>query len=106
MKVMRSEKKTLEEIGNRVPFTVPENYFEDFAKKMEVMTKVDNKTFTIKALSRPWIYLAAMFVGLLVITNILLNVNGAEQSDAISYDQYLSAQMDPTVLADYYLSEE
>lgn len=96
--------KTLDQIGKKLPYKVPENYFEDFASKMEVMARKDDKMFSLKSISRPWLYLAAMFVGMLVITNVLINLNNSnELDDSISYEQYLSAQVDPSAIADYYL---
>lgn len=103
---MKAKMKTLDGIGNRVPYITPDNYFDDFAKKMDEMAHAESKSFSLRSISRPWIYLAAMFVGMLVVTNILINLNGKENAEAITYEQYLSSQIDPTVLADYYLSED
>jgi hypothetical protein len=47
-----SKKIKIDEIGNRVPFKVPENYFEDFATQFE--SQVVLKPVSVYKIIRPW----------------------------------------------------
>ena len=55
---------------------------------------------------KPWMYMAAMFVGVLLIGNVLLQVhrdNTLEQAE--NYDAYVLSQLDQSLYYDYYFSE-
>jgi archaellum biogenesis protein FlaJ (TadC family) len=96
-------KYSLKDSGTRIPFEVPENYFEDFASRIEAMT-IDQQV-PVKRMLKPWIYMAAMFTGLLLMGNIVLNVHKSrvnQQNEA--YEMYLMSQLDESVYYDYYLS--
>ncbi len=76
-------KKTLDEIGNKHPFTVPENYFEDFALRMETQTRPQSPA--IFQSIRPWLYMAAIFIGLFVLVQpILYSVKEKQEKQMIS----------------------
>ena len=97
-------KYTFEEVGNRLPFDVPENYFEEFAVRMEVLT--GNQKVPVKRMAHSWMYMAAMFVGLFIIGNVLLQVfksNRIKHTEA--YEAYLLSQLDESVYYDYYFTE-
>jgi hypothetical protein len=97
-------KYSFEDAGNRLPFEVPENYFNEFAARMEELT--GNQKVPVKRMARPWLYMAAMFVGLFLIGNILLQVfktNRINHTEA--YEAYLLSQLDESVYYDYYFTE-
>lgn len=88
---MKTKKQTLAEIGNKVPFKVPENYFSELndsimanlpekeAPVVEVVTMWDKV--------KPWLYMAAMFFGLfftirLITTSTQPNSTNAEENTA------------------------
>lgn len=66
--------KILEKLGKDPGFIVPENFFDDFNKKMaeslpEVkITEEEKPTMWVKV--RPFIYMAAMFAGVWLMMNI------------------------------------
>jgi len=93
---------SLEEIGKEVPFSVPENYFEDFAAKMEGQISI--KPISIRKAFAPWMYMAAMFVGVFVVGQILFNVlsDKTTKSDD-SYESYVLSQVDESSLMDLYV---
>lgn len=95
---------SLETIGKVLPFSIPEGYFDDFALKMDQQMN-QKSTFSTK-LFRPWMYAAAMFVGIVVVGQIVYNVN---QKSALSttdtYESYVLSQVDETALMDYYVDE-
>ncbi len=83
-------KTKLDEIGNKNPFTVPEDYFAKF--NAEIMSKLPEKEVvapkkvTMWAKAKPYIYLAAMLLGLIFIINIYVGNNSKPQF----YDDYWS----------------
>ncbi len=80
------EKKVikLDEIEKRNPFKVPENYFADF--NQEIMNKLPEKKaaapkqITLWERVKPWIYMAAMFVGFYFLINLLVQHPPKENS--------------------------
>ena len=65
---METKKITLENIDKKVPFKVPENYFSQFNESL--MAKLPAKQtpqvrrISLWEKSKPWVYMAAMFLGL------------------------------------------
>ena len=66
---MKEDKDLLSKYGRKNPFTVPEGYFQDFNERLmeqlpekEVMPEPEIKIWDR---IKPWIYMAAMFVGLM-----------------------------------------
>lgn len=69
-------KTRLDDIGNKNPFTVPEDYFAKF--NAEIMMKLPEKDVAApKKVSmwtkvKPYMYLAAMVIGIVFIVNIFV----------------------------------
>jgi len=96
---------TLDETGNRLPFSVPENYFEEFALKIESQTIP--ATVSLRKMIKPWLYLAAMFVGIIVIGKTFYSVhsnNVAKNSE--NYELYVVSQVDESLVYDNYVNDE
>ena len=75
---MEKEKNILDELMNRQPFRVPEGYFEGFTD--DFMSRLPEKPVTIESnkislfeRAKPYLYLAAMFVGAMIFFNIIGN---------------------------------
>lgn len=72
---MNKKINNLQDIGNRMPFTVPEDYFARFNK--DIMNQLPEKPksvakkVTMWDKAKPWIYMAAMFIGLFFSIRIL-----------------------------------
>lgn len=72
---METKKQKLDDIDKKVPFKVPENYFYQF--NQSIMAKLPEKEVTIHRKvtfwekTKPWVYMAAMFIGLLFTIKIL-----------------------------------
>ena len=89
------------------PFKVPDNYFAQFNE--EIMNRLPEKEIVVpEPVSiwdkvKPWVYLAAMFVGLSIAINFLLKSpkDGNMTGDQLASQQTLSASTD---LADKYWS--
>ena len=82
---METKKQTLADIGNKIPFKVPENYFSQLnesimanlpAKEAPVVREV-----TMWDKSKTWLYMAAMFLGLFFTVKILITNTNSSQQD-------------------------
>ena len=74
---MGKEDNILRKVGTGNPFRVPENYFEDFTQ--ELMSKLPEKEPlplmpepTLWQRVKPWIYMTAMFVGIMLSVRIFV----------------------------------
>ena len=74
---MSAEDKILQKIGKKNPFTVPENYFENFTQ--ELMDKLPAKEAVLQTEAptlwqriKPWLYMAAMFCGIMLSVRIFV----------------------------------
>ena len=74
---MSAEDRILQKMGKKNPFTVPENYFEDFTQ--ELMDKLPAKEAVLQAEAptlwqrvKPWLYMAAMFCGIMLSVRIFV----------------------------------
>lgn len=72
--------KLIEIEKDKNPFKVPENYFAQFNE--EIMSRLPEKeivkprTVSIWDKVKPWVYMAAMFVGLYITINFITRNNG------------------------------
>jgi len=101
---MKTTKKILlEEIDKDLPFSIPENYFNQFANQMD---KQIGYVSSHQRFLKPWMYMAAMFVGIFILSGVFYNThqrNLARNSE--NYDSYVMAQVDEAAVLDYYVSE-
>ena len=74
---MGKEDNILRKVGTKNPFRVPENYFEDFTQ--ELMSKLPEKETmpvspepTIWQRVKPWLYMTAMFCGIMLSVRIFV----------------------------------
>ena len=80
---MKEEQDILRKVGTKNPFHAPEGYFENFTQ--ELMSKLPEKDSYIPEAEtnlwtrvKPWIYMAAMFVGIMLSVRIFV---GEPQKD-------------------------
>ena len=93
---------SLEEIGNRMPFNIPENYFEDFALQIESQTATAR--VSVFKIIKPWLYMAAMFAGVFVVGNIFYSVHQKNiAKNAENYELYMVSQVDESLVYDNYI---
>ncbi len=74
---MKEEQDILRKVGTRNPFQVPEGYFESFTQ--ELMSKLPEKEAYVPMEEpslwmriKPWIYMAAMFVGIMLSVRVFV----------------------------------
>ena len=96
----------IQKAGNRNPFNLPENYFEEFAARMDEMaadTPKEVKRFII----RPWMYgAAASLAGVLLMGQVYLSDNKKQKLASETYDTYVLSQVNESSIIDYYLASE
>ena len=102
---MKNNKNILtEEISKELPFTVPENYFNQFALQIE--EQIGFKKTIVRTVFKPWMYMAAMFIGLLIMGQIFYTVNRNNTArNAENYETYILSQVDENTLAEIYVED-
>ncbi len=94
---------SLEEIGKGLPFSVPENYFDQFAIQIDRQIGSAN---TYRKILKPWMYMAAMFVGIFIVGGFFYSSNQQNTiKNSENYDTYILSQVDETAVMDYYINE-
>lgn len=120
---MKEEDNLLKKVGTENPFRVPEGYFEGFTS--DLMSRLPEKEKsdirrepTTWEKVRPWLYMAAMFVGAALIIRVASTGGTAsearqQQMAAEETDvelEYISTAIENTMMDDYslyvYLSDE
>lgn len=111
---MKEEDEIMKKCGKGNPFTVPEGYFDNFTN--EVMSKLPEKKEVLAETKvgtwdriRPWMYMAAMFVGACLITQIAsfhhdtpIAQTEVENEQQMS-DEEIASIIDNTMMDDYTL---
>ncbi len=96
--------RNLNEIGNRIPFSVPENYFQDFANQFDAQISV--KPVAPLKLLRPWMYMAAMFLGVFFMSRIIYTVyNDNKIAATENYELYVMTQVNDVENLQYFDNE-
>ena len=96
---------SFDQAGNKLPFTVPEDYFEKFALNMDAHIAV--KQVPVFHFMRPWMYAAAIMLGVIFIGKGAYNVYQNKQlANTENYELYVLSQVDEDDIIDYYLSDE
>lgn len=127
---MKQEDELIKKVGTANHFTVPENYFEKF--NAEIMQKLPEKEFKPEVYNtnislwtkvKPFLYMAAMFIGIALMfrmfnsilpesqedANIKLVNAQIEKTDEEQMDDYYNYMLENSMMDDYtmfqYLSE-
>ncbi|HEY6913066.1 MAG TPA: hypothetical protein VI413_00180 [Paludibacter sp.] len=95
---------SLAEIGAELPFSVPENYFEQFA--LQIDEQIGYKQRSAHRFIRPWMYAAAMVIGIMVLSPVFYSVyQNKATANTENYESYVLSQVDETVLMDCYVDD-
>ena len=126
-KMIDTEKYSIDALRDRMPFRVPDGYFEDFTE--DFMCHLPKKTASeAKVISfydriKPWLFLAAMFVGIIVLfkvfnktsdisreansgilSSIIVEIEETEDADFLEYiEELYGNKYAVTYVFDYYL---
>lgn len=111
---MKGEDAILKKVGKETPFRVPDGYFENLTS--EVMSRIPEKEKpevlqkepTVWEKVRPWLYMAAMFVGAALIIRVASS-DRVPAADRVAGDEtdmemeYISTVLDNSMMDDYSL---
>lgn len=111
---MEEEKRILRKIGTKNPFAVPEGYFDSFPQ--ELMEKLPEKEPLLSVSEptlwqrvKPWIYMTAMFCGIMLSVRIFVGEPKQEEfpityieAEALS-DEEWEIISDGSMIEDYEL---
>ncbi len=117
---MKEENELLRKYGTQNPFAVPEGYFEHFPE--ELMARLPEKPvaapekITVWQRIKPWIYMAAMFCGLMFSIRVLVGPSSKQETPLLTSaeveelpEEYLESILDYSLMNDYeyyrYLTE-
>jgi len=102
---MKTNKNILfEEIGKELPFSVPDNYFEQFANQID--KQIGYSSTRTHKIFRTWMYaVAAVFVGVMVLTPVFYTSNNQRSivKNTDNYETYVLSQVDESSLLDCYV---
>ncbi|HJC93689.1 MAG TPA: hypothetical protein H9752_05705 [Candidatus Phocaeicola excrementigallinarum] len=109
----KEETDLIHRCGKRNAFKVPEGYFEDFAgqlmDKLPEKTPAEVPTVSMWARIKPWIYMTAMFCGIMLMVRTFV---GEKEDDSailsgISLsempDEYIDPLVNESMMDDYTL---
>ncbi len=99
---MGTKKDFLKEIDRRHGFTAPsEDYFEQFASRMMgQLPEVELPHVHVSTLwtrIQPWIYMAAMFVGIALMVRIFSPTRKSNEKDILAEEQYSTEYYDELI---------
>lgn len=94
---------SLEDMNRKLPFAVPESYFEGFALQMDKQIAA-TKSIRLQKVRR-WMYAAAVFAGMMISGGAYYVHYQKQQAAAYveSYETYILSQVDEPSMIDYYL---
>lgn len=110
---MNKDKDLLKRYGRKAPYSLPEGYFDDFADKL--MEKLPEREVapepkvTLWTRIKPWVYMAAMFCGLMLSVRMLVGTDAVQETDTSAETiagysmEELDVIMDKTMMDDYTL---
>ncbi|KAA6330741.1 hypothetical protein EZS27_020594 [termite gut metagenome] len=120
---MKEEENVFNKAGKDNHFVVPDHYFENFTSQMmERLSDIQREPVGLKKPARwdtvkPWIYMAAMFIGAALIIRVLSfegspssneNINTVTHTDVTNAsdnasDVYIDEMLDMSMMDDYLL---
>lgn len=104
---METKKQSLADIGNKVPFKVPENYFSLLNES--IMANLPEKEapvvreVTLWDKSKTWLYMAAMFLGLFFTMKVLVTTTETNPTEKNTASATITEQ---SYWSDVEISEE
>ena len=92
---MEIKQKKLDELIEKNPFVIPEGYFEGLTA--QIMAKIPEETYreakiiSLRDRIRPWLYLAGVFAGLLILFKVFINPVTQDTYPSDNDSSYLQA---------------
>ncbi len=108
MKNKMKNKIKLEDLVKRKPYTIPENYFDDFGARLLIQLELQPEVQPVKSnkIIRPWMYMAAMFTGILLMVSVVTSYfNRKLIAKNESYELYMLSQIKDDVMYEFYIND-
>lgn len=104
--MIENSEKILQKIGNRTPFSVPENYFEQFSDNIFPFIAEQNRQPARILKLRQWFAAAAAIALLFSVGFMSYNSYKERQisENQDNYETYLMSQIDDDNLMEYYFT--
>ena len=106
---MKKEENNLERLKGTNPFIVPEGYMEEFTERImaQLPDKPQEEENVVSLMDhvRPWLYLAAMFVGLGLFFKAIVGIGGSE-GNALPDSLLVRTEIPAPVIIDDEMSED
>ena len=112
---MKKEDNILSKCGNRMPFTVPEGYFNNLTENImaalpeQTVQKKQSRIITPWKRVMPYIYAAAAFIGVLFFVRVAsyettdMDHSLAQEEDVYYSDEYIDSFFETAMIDDYTL---
>jgi hypothetical protein len=104
------QKINITDLDRKLPFEVPEDYFDTFSARMTAQLEEPRKTIGFSKSLKIWISIAAIFVGVVVVGKFyyLPSHSPKELSEvsAENYESYVLSQVDEAQLVDVYVNDD
>lgn len=111
---MEKKQNKLDQLKGDNPFKLPEGYMEGLTS--QIMSQLPEKhhqparTVTLMDRIRPWLYMAAVFAGLLVCFKVFFNVTGTDvtstPADSLLVHTTISPERSDMLVEDEYFDED
>ncbi len=93
-----------EKEAKELAFSVPENYFDQFA--LQIDKQIGYQHTASRKLLRSWMYVAAMFVGVLIVGQVFYATHKRNLAcNEENYESYVLSQVDESSMVDYYVEQ-
>ena len=98
------ESEVIRKIGNKQPFTVPENYFENFSVCMDA--KLKSTSVPVFRQTRTWMYMAAAVVGAALLVQPIVSAIQKNKETQLVYKQldvFVEPELEEEQLLSFFL---
>lgn len=115
---MKEDTELKNRLGKENPFKVPEGYFEnvipEIMKQLPEIEEQGQEEVTLWERVKPWVYMVAMFCGLMFSVRVMMMDNSAQTDNNIASvsmndtlqnipDEYIEPILDQAMMDDYTL---
>ena len=107
--MMKDEQKLMQQYGKKQPFATPEGYFESFHEQLMSRlpetepTAAPTVKVTLMTRIKPWIYTAAMFMGIIFMVQGIMYVQQAQMTNnSIAFEDIYTEEADRFMYSSLY----
>lgn len=106
----QKDKIRLEQLDKKLPFSVPENYFENFAENLQShLTPRTVHSVPLYHKLRPYLFAAAIFIGILLVGVPIyqrMQTQAKVTFTTAEYNDYVLSEVDEDMMIDYLIDSD